>query len=204
MSRFQERLWDELVHEHAAALAYPTGSRDLVPRLTIVEPRMAARLGRSRLRAAGLLLRPRRLAAGLAAIAAIAATVSLLTTTGTTPSAAYAVTQNADGTVTVTIAEMLGISDANTQLEKLGVMVRVIPVQAGCSTSGQIVPYPPPLFGRLMQPRGQGFVIRPDLIPTGETLVLAARRIGIAVGMTSALYRGPVPSCVAPGDAHVG
>jgi hypothetical protein len=142
--------------------------------------------------------------AGLAALAAIVAMVSILTTTGTTPSAAYAVTQNADGTVTVTIAEVLGIAGANAQLEKLGVMVRVIPVQAGCSASGQIVPYPPPLFGRLAQPRGQGFAIRPSLIPTGETLVLAARRIGIAVGMTSALYRGTVPSCVAPGDAHAG
>lgn len=204
MSRFQERLWQELVRDHAAALAYPPGARDLMPRLTIVEPRATARLRTPRLRAGRLLLRPRRLAGGLAAIAAIAATVSLLTTTGTTPSAAYAVTQNADGTVTVTIAEMLGIPGANAQLEKLGVMVRVIPVQAGCSAKGQIVPYPPALFGRLAQPIGQGFVIKPSLIPGGETLVLAARRIGIAVGMTSALYRGTVPSCVAPGDAHVG
>ncbi|HEU0251172.1 MAG TPA: hypothetical protein VFR48_10650 [Solirubrobacteraceae bacterium] len=204
MSRFQERLWDELVREHATALACPTGSRDLVPRLTIVEPRPAARLRTGALRSRGLSLRPRRLVVGLAALAAIVATVSILTTTGTTPSAAYAVTQNADGTVTVTIDELLGIAGANSQLEKLGVRATVIPVQAGCSASGQIVPYPPPLFGRLTHPSGQGVAIRPDLIPAGETLVLAARRIGIAIGMTSALYRGPVPSCVAPGDAHVG
>ncbi|MGH2880264.1 MAG: hypothetical protein ACRDK4_11750 [Solirubrobacteraceae bacterium] len=205
MSRFQERLWEELVRDHATALAYPSGSRDLVPRLTIVEPRVAARFGSSASRFPRLSLRPRRLVAGLAVLAAIVASVSILTTAGTTPSAAYAVTQRPDGTLDVSISELTGVSGANAQLAKLGVSVRVIPVQAGCSDFGQVVPVPPSLAAKLARPGdGGGLAVRPDLVPPGDTLVLTARQSESAVTLGYSLYRGAVPSCIGLGEAHVG
>jgi hypothetical protein len=150
------------------------------------------------------LLRPRRLAASLTALAAVVVTVSILTTTGTTPSAAFAVIQNSDGSVSVSISELTGVQGANAQLARLGVRAKVIPVQARCTASGQLVPIPPSLASKIAHPQGQGLAIRPDLIPAGQTLALTARQIGIAVGMTYALYRGDVPACVAPGEAHAG
>jgi hypothetical protein len=202
MSRFQERLWDELVHEHAAALAYPSGSRDLVPRLTIVEPRPAARLQTGALRSHGLSLRPRRLVAGLAGLAAIVATISILTTTGTTPSAAYAVTQNADGTISVSIDELTGVAGANEQLARLNVSARVVPIQTDCSARGEPVPIPTSLAAKIAHAQGQGLAIRPDLVPPGETLVLTARQAGAIVGLGYGLYRGTVPACIGLGEDH--
>jgi hypothetical protein len=209
MSRFQERLWEELVRDHAAALAYPAGSRDLLPGLTIVEPRGAALLGTSALRPGRLLLRPgrlllrpRRLAAGLAAIAAIAATVSILTTTATAPSAAYAVTQRPDGTLDISIDELTGVAGANAQLAKLGVRVRVVPVQAGCVAIGAIAPMAPSLAGKVAHIEGQGLAVRPELVPAGDTLVLTAKQIGTVVGLGYKLYLGAAPECLPPGDSH--
>lgn len=203
MSRFQERLWEELVSDHAAALAYPAGSRDLLPSLTIVEPRGGALLGRGTLRRAQMLLRPRRLAAGLAAIAAIVATASILTTTGTTPSVAYAVTQRADGTLDISIGELTGVAGANAQLARLGARVRVVPVQASCSVSGQIVSVPPALVAKVARAaEGGGLAVRPDLVPPGDTLVLTARQVGPAVDLSYGLYRGSAPSCIGLGEDH--
>jgi hypothetical protein len=202
MSRFQERLWEDLVRDHAAALAYPTGSRDLVPRLTIVEPRATARLWTPRLRTGRLPVRPGRLVAGLAAIAAIAITVSLLTTTGTTPSAAYAVTQRPDGTLAISIDELTGVTGANAQLAKLGVNVRVVPVQAGCTATGTVAPMAPSLAATVAHIEGEGVTVRPDLIPPGDTIVLAAKQTGSVVGLEYVLYHGAAPACVPAGDRH--
>lgn len=202
MSRFQERLWEELVRDHAAALACPAGSQDLLPRLTIVEPRAGARLSRPRLRTGRLLLPPRRFIAGLVAIAAIAATVSLLTTTGTTPSAAYAVTQRPDGTLAISIDELTGVTGANAQLAKLGANVRVVPVQAGCTATGTVATMAPSLAATVAHIEGEGVTVRPGLIPPGDTIVLAAKQTGSIVGLEYALYHGSAPTCVPAGDSH--
>ncbi|HEX3391776.1 MAG TPA: hypothetical protein VHS55_04375 [Solirubrobacteraceae bacterium] len=203
MSRFQERLWDELVCDHATALAYPAGSRDLLPGLTIVEPRGTA-LGTGALRPGRLLRRPRRLVAGLVALAAVVATVSILTTTGTTPSAAYAVTQKPDGALDISINELTGVVGANAQLAKLGVSVRVVPVQAGCTAAGAIAPMAPSLAATVAHIEGEGVTVQPGLVPPGDTLVLAAKQIGAIVGLGYKLYRGTAPACLPPGDSHAG
>lgn len=201
MSRFQERLWEELVRDHATALACPAGSLDLLPRLTIVEPRGAALLWLPTFRPRRL-PQPRRLAATLAALAAVVAGVSILTTTGTTPSAAYAVTQNPDGTISVSIDELTGVAGANEQLARLGVSAKVVPIQAGCSAPGEAVPIPSSLDAKIAHVQGQGLAIRPDLVPPGETLVLTARQSGAIVGLGYALYRGMAPACIGFGEDH--
>jgi hypothetical protein len=196
MSEFQERLWSELVRDHAAALAYPVGFGDRWRQLPIVEPRGSRRLS--------LLptLRPRRLAGVLGAIAAVAVAVTVATVTSSTSSAAYAVTPHPDGTITVTIGELKGVTGANAQLAKLGVPVRVAAVRAGCPAPTSIVPMTPALAATIAQGERQGILARPDLVPAGETLVLAARQVGADIFYTFALYRGVPPTCVSPGDSH--
>lgn len=195
MSEFQERLWSELVRDHAAMLAYPAGFGDPWRQLPIVEPRGSRRMSLPT-------LRPGRLAGVLGAIAAVAVAVTVATVTSSTSSAAYAVTPHPDGTVTVTISELTGVTGANAQLSKLGVPVRVAAVQAGCPAPTSIVPMAPSLGGTIAHGEGQGILTRPDLVPPGETLVLAARLVGADIFYTFALYRGVPPTCVSPGDSH--
>lgn len=196
MSEFQERLWSELVREHASALTCPAGA-DLWQPLPIIERRHPARLSWPA-------RRPRQLAGAFAAIVALAIAVTVATTLTSSPSsAAYAVTQHPDGTVTVSLSEIAGVTGANAQLAKLGVPVRVAPVKVGCPPATSITPIPPSLWGTIAHGEGQGILTRPALIPPGTTLVLAARQVGAGVFFTYALYRGAPPTCVAPGDNHV-
>ena len=193
MSKFEERLWSELVRDHAWALAYPASSPESL-RSPPIRARRQPLLGS----------RPISIATGLAALAAAVAAITIATTTSTTPSVAYAVTQRPDGTLSVSIDELTGVAGANAQLARLGVSVRVVPVQVGCVASGQMAPIPPSLHEGLAHIEGQGVAVRPDLVPAGDTLVLSARQLGGAVGLGFALYRGAAPACVAPGDSHVG
>lgn len=192
MSDFQQRLWSELVAEHAAVLAYPAAAHHRLKDLPIVEPRAeSARRWPWPGSVRG------RLVASLTALAATLAAATLAVTTGTAPSAAYAVTRSSDGAVHVSIEDLTGISGANAQLEQLGVPVRVAPLLAGCRASGEIVtPLPPSLAGSVAHAEA-GIAVRPELIPAGDTLVLTAREVGSAVYLTYALYRGAAPTCVA-------
>lgn len=196
MSDFKQRLWSELVGEHAFALAYPVAARDRLADLPILEPPTLLAGPRPRW---GASVRA-RLAASVAALAAVLAAATIAITSGTAPSAAYAVTRGSDGTVHISIAELTGVSGANAELEKLGVAVRVVPVVAGCKASGEIVvPPPPPSLGTEIAHAEAGIAVRPDLIPAGETVVLAAKQTGAAVSLTYAFYRGAAPACVATG-----
>jgi hypothetical protein len=206
VSAFQERLWQELVRDHATALAAPIGWRDELPLLPVVERRRAPLRLRRALRADRLLPAPGRLAGTLAAVAVAIALSVIFTTTGTAPSAAYAVTQNGDGTITVSIEELTGIAGANAQLSRLGVRVRVAPVQAGCASTAQPIPPPGALAARIahVPSHGEGLVVAPDLTPAGDTLVLTARRSGSIVTLGYALYRGAAPPCVSLGEDRAG
>lgn len=197
MSEFQERLWSELVRDHAAALAYPAAVSDRRRVLPIVEPQRTARLPL-------LAPRPRQLAAALAAIAAVAAAVTTVTLTSSSSSAAYAVTEHPDGTVTVTIDELTGVSGANAQLAKVSPNVVVVPILAGCPATGVAVPIPLSLAGVLAHIEGQGVRVQPRVLPAGDTLVLAARQLGAAVGLSYRLYQGSAPACLPLGDSHAG
>jgi len=204
MSRFQERLWGELVREHATTLAYPAGTRYPLQRLPIVEPRTLPLRWQPSARPRRLELRRGRLAAGVVALAVLIATVSILATTGTSPSVAYAVTRNPDGTITISISELKGVDGANEQLAKLGVSVRVLPERADCSSTGTIVRIPPELAGKVAHPEGQGVAVAPGLIPAGDTLVIGARQIGFFVGLGWGLYQGAPPTCLRAGEDHAG
>jgi hypothetical protein len=186
MSKFEDRLWSDLVREHGSELAPATPP--------------APYAGKS-----GAPLAAGALALAIALIAAI-----LIFTAGGRTTQAYAVTSNADGTVTVTIRQLVGVSGANAKLAKLGVPVTVATVRADCAVARHPTHMPPSLFPRVAHPTKVdgtvGMKIDPSLIPTGDTLRLAAEQIGsgtpASFALQIALYRGPAPTCVRPSENH--
>ncbi len=179
MSSFEERLWSELACNHG-------------------EP-LASAVGRARPRRR----RParRNLAAGGAALAvAAAAVVTLALTAGTTPPA-YAVVVNRDGSVTLMLNELIGARAANARLANLGVPVRVVVRERGCTERGELAPLAAGTPRRqsereradaillaervLLEPvvhsnahtpfGGLAVLIHPDVIPAGDTVVITAR-----------------------------
>jgi hypothetical protein len=160
------------------------------------------------------LLRPRRLVLLTFSLALVAAAATLLALQpgGGGPPAAYAVTQNSDGTVTLTLDELLGVQPADEQLAKLGVPVVVRRVEAGCDEEGRTVNLNgggaaiPSMVETVKNGSGlEGltWVIHPAAIPAGDTLGITVQidpnsRIP-AVGSGMALFEGQAPSCSRPG-----
>jgi hypothetical protein len=190
MTDFEDALWSQLVSEHGAELLH-------------LRPRPRARRRRS----------PRApLAAGAAAVTAVIAAAALTITAGNSPPA-YALVVHANGTVTLTINELVGISPVNAQLARLGVRARVARIEPGCTVRGHFIRarwHLRPKSGLPVEPEklrpglgGIRMVIHPREIPTGDTLLLTARRMDgthdgtpfQAIGMSMGLYRGPAPAC---------
>ncbi len=163
---------------------------------------------------------------GLALLAAIVAVVLSLTAAGTNVTqTAFAVTQNGDGSVTLTLNEVVGISGANRALAKLGVRARIAWREPRCiHTAGAIAPGR--VRGGLMQmvepqPFGEGpsgalWIIHPGAIPAGYTLLISGELVNDGRPIRSShghfirafaagvgLYRDPAPTCALPGNGHV-
>jgi hypothetical protein len=172
MSIFEDNLWDELVREHHAEHAHPGRA-------------ISGRPAR------------RRLLAGTSLGLAGAATAAALALTAGTAPPAFAVTSNANGTVTVTINQIAGIAGVNSELAALGVSARAVPIVEGCTATVQPLPKGTAPGAVLPAPNMQSFTITPSAIPAGDTVVLAARQSGGAVQTTNALVQGAAPVCVA-------
>jgi hypothetical protein len=177
MSKFEDHLWREVVHEHGDDLAQLSRP---ATRHTLRRPRLAAGLG------LGL-----GLAGGATALALILSATS---------APAFAVTRNSNGTVTVTINQIAGVSGANTELAALGVNARAVPIVQGCTATLQLLPkrtssviLPPPGSGP-----PQSVTIEPSAIPAGDTVVLAVAQSAGAVQVLVGMVRqGAVPRCLA-------
>jgi hypothetical protein len=138
----------------------------------------------------------------LAAIVAVALAVTIaLSSGGGTP--AYAVTQNADGSVTVTIRQLVGVDGANGELATLGVPVRTAAPEPGCQTRAgdftalRIAPSLRSMLFEYTGAAGQAVKIDPSAVPAGDTLLLAARESQTGVVLLSvSLYRGQAPPCL--------
>jgi hypothetical protein len=156
--------------------------------------------------------RPRLLAGGATAVvgAAIAAVLAISAATSAPP--AFAVTNNPDGSVTITLNEITGVSGLNAKLASMGVAVRAVPVVSGCKAPAQVVgpdgnlqPATTLAVSRLpnnprtgRQSTLQTITVAPPQTP-GQTRILAASNAGIdLLGQT---VQGQVPSCVAPGGS---
>ena len=171
-SKFEDHLWREFVHEHGDDLAQLSRP---ATRHTLRRPRLVA--------GAGLCL-----AGGATALALILSATS---------APAFAVTRNSNGTVTVTINQIAGVSGANTELAALGVNARAVPIVQGCTaTLQQLLPK---RTSSVIYPHGSRSVtIEPSRIPAGDTLVLAVvQSTGVLQILVGMVHRGAVPRCLA-------
>jgi hypothetical protein len=191
MPKFEDRLWAELVEQHGALLA-DVPARTLSPARTPVAAR--------RRRLAPVAAIALALAAALAAIV-----IGFGSGAGTS---AYAVVSNPDGTVTVTIKELVGVRGASRTLASLGVPARVVPAEPGCPTrpgqfsSAHLSAEQSLRISTLAGPSGTAsVVITPSAIPPGDTVVIGARALQSSsgrtiVGLETAVYRGATPPCL--------
>lgn len=186
MSKFEDRLWSDLVSRHSSEVA-AAGA-----------PVKARQRGWRHLR------KPYLMVAGFASAGAAVAASLVLSIGGAAP--AFAVTSNSDGTVTVTLNELIGVGGANAQLEKIGAAVRVAKVEASCSA-------PIPSQGgtnakqadEAVTVSAQGTAtVQPATIPAGDTIVLTAQEIEGHVSEGIAVVRGAAPSCVLPAKEATG
>jgi hypothetical protein len=180
MSRFEDRLWSDLAGAYGSQLA-------------LVSP-----LPQRRSRRAPALA----LALVLVLVVTIVAVLALAP--GTSTPSAYAVSRNADGTLTVTIDELGGVAGANGHLAALGVDARVVAVQQDCASSARPIAIEMNTYARMAHIEGQGVTIQPVAIPAGDTLVLAVHTIGGAVALSVGLYHGAAPTCLPPGSGQTG
>lgn len=169
MSSFDDQLWSELVRLHGSEL----------------QPR-ELRTVRRRSRKAPI-------AAGALATSAGAVALALTLSAGSAP-AAYAVTQNPDGTLSVTLSEIVGVSGANAELERLGVDARVVPVEDECPppSGARAAPAVPASIPMTMR----SVTISPKSIPPGDTLLIEAQQISDHTALGVTLIRGSAPACL--------
>jgi hypothetical protein len=190
VARFEERLWGELVEQHGALLADAPARAPIAGRDSRwVSPRRR--------------WAPAVAVATTAAVALAAIVIGL--GSGSRTSSAFAVVRNADGTVSVTIAELAGVDGADARLAALGVPARVVRSEGSCPTRpGEFKPAR--ITGEQSQaaarPSGPGsVVIVPGAVPAGDTVVIGARELpphsgATVVGLEFEVYEGATPPCL--------
>ena len=187
MTNFSDQLFTDLMREHAATL-----QRTELPALS-------ARYSSVK-RGAWI--------AGGAGTLAVGVTAGLAAFGGGTAQA-FAVTPNADGSVTVSISDLSGVSGANARLQDLGDRVVVVPVRAGCPSILSLAHPPNPpgqVSGSVSVSKGSGTItVDAHGIPAGDLMVLAVQQTGSTIRMGAALTAPPAPACVSvPAGASVG
>ena len=153
--------------------------------------------------------RPRLLAGGATALAGAATAAVLAIGAASTAAPAFAATSNPNGTVTITLNDLTGVSGLNAELASMGVAIRAVPVVSGCTATAQVVgadgsPQPAgtlavsplPDNPRTGSPTTLDTITLAPPQTAGQTEILAASTSGIdLLGQT---VQGQVPSCVAP------
>jgi hypothetical protein len=170
MSTFEDRLWSALVREHGEQMhIHPTETTH-----TKRHARPAILTGTA-----------------LAGVGVTAAVVLAFTATTSTPPA-FAVTNNADGTVTVTLNDVSAITSLNAQLAREGLDAKAVPLTADCPTRG--FPHPMP---NGTNPSTYTITIVPSQIPAGFTAIVAASQNAEGqVSLVQGAWPSPGPSCV--------
>jgi len=183
MTKFADQLYEDLMREHGAEL------RSL--------PEPAAAPVRSRGRAP----RPAWLTAGL--VTATAAAAGGFVLFGGAASPAYAVTQNANGTVSVAVKQASAIDAANAKLKAIGVRVVIVPVRAGCPNLGSLADQGlhSAAVGVMVSGTGShgqvdSITVDAKGVPADDTVVLAFDGSDNGVFAGSAVVKGKVPGCV--------
>ncbi|MER5266095.1 hypothetical protein ABTZ99_28810 [Actinosynnema sp. NPDC002837] len=180
MAKFEDQLFEDLMRSHGSEL-------DAVPDRAASGRRGVGRavgIGGTVLGVAGV----------------VALTGALLP--GGAP-AAYAVTKGADGSVTVSITDVTGVTGANEELRRLGVRAAAVPMRDGCVALSSLPvdtnSHGTGITSLTKGPGGLGtgsLTFDADVIPEGDTLLLAAAQSSTSVSLAVALVVGPAPDCV--------
>lgn len=141
-------------------------------------------------------LRPVFLTGPLTGIAVAAVVAFGLGSSATAP--AFAVTDNANGTVTVTIRDISGLAGLNAEFARRGIRAVAVPIVQGCITTLRHGP-PQLVQGAIRVPdlASSTVTFTPGMLPHGDTLVVAARQTGKnQVQEVVGVSGGPTPTCV--------
>jgi len=186
MTKFSDRLFDDLMREHGPALAHTT-----LP----AHPRRHITARGTLLAGGGALAVAGAVAGALVAVNGIPAHPA-----GSAAPAAYAVTKNPDGTITLAVYQQSGIAGANARLRALGdKQVVVVPIEQGCTSRVT----PPAVSGKGHQittgisrsPNGT-ITVNAHGIPAGDILVIGVSTSGHTSYGVGTLASPPAPSCV--------
>jgi hypothetical protein len=152
-------------------------------------------------------LRPAILAVVLAGAVVLAIGVSAVLGGGAPAYAAYAVTDNPDGTITIKIYEAKDAKGLQATLRSRGfnVIVDYVPADKTCAPQPRSTTWVPGV--RLARPQtateegeGAGFRIDPSVVKPGQTAVLEflvkEGHGGIQAGISDRVSAGPVADCV--------
>ena len=176
MTKFADHLFEDLMAEHGAELA--SASAPAAAHRRYARPAWAT---------AGTVA-----AAGAAAVG--------FTVFGSTASA-YAVTDNHDGTVTVSVTKAEGVAGANAKLHQMGADVVVLKATPGCPSLSSFAT--PGLAGGKTSlnlkfgPDGQDTVtVQASGLPKNATTLIAFGFDGSKAQAGAVLTDKPVPSCV--------
>jgi hypothetical protein len=190
MTKFADQLFDDLMREHGPALAR---SRPPAPAARRITPRRML------------------LAAGGGGLAAAGVIAGVLASGGGAP--AYAVTKNANGTITLAVDQKSGIAGANARLRQLGEQqVVVVPTGPGCPSLDSLSkpvarPGAPVLRLQTSTSRDGSVTVHAQGIPAGNILVVATETTAQGTVTGQAVISPPAPSCVslpAPPSAGAG
>jgi hypothetical protein len=183
-SSFEDRLWTELVREHGEKIRTAPRATAMLAASVAAPDSSTPRVARRRLRRPALLT-------GTALGTAGVATAAVLALTATTSAPAFAVTDNADGTVTVTLKHISAISALNAELAHDAIPAKAVPLTATCPTRG--VPHYMPAG---TNPSTYTITIVPREIPAGYTAVLAASEHSSGqVELLQGAVPSPAPAC---------
>ncbi|RVX46432.1 hypothetical protein EDD27_9314 [Nonomuraea polychroma] len=196
MGRFEEQLLDRLVQQHGATLAQARRPAPSAVRRVVTS-------------------RPVWIGSGTLGLAA-----SIVVATALSAGApAFAVSQGADGSVTVSIRDIGAVDAANAELRKLGAPVAAVPMTADCRDTVTLENALPQGGGVDFSTRGsvsstgdgEGEVtVLVDGVPEGTTLLLAAKKdAGMLTLAIAGSVQGRVPNCLpepppAPGAPATG
>jgi hypothetical protein len=170
MPAFDDGLWSRLVEEHDAHLVALTTAPKQIDK------------------------RPLLLGGGVAVLAAVTVAAAVGINAATSAPPAYALTQNSDGSVTVTINELAtAIPELNARFAEMGIDETVVPVEANCHTrNSMLFAYPQETTNGTLTFDGG----RKHLLP-GYTGVVAAEQLPNGeMAMAVGAVKPPVPTCV--------
>jgi hypothetical protein len=183
MTKFSDQLFDDLMREHGPALAHTT---------------LPARPRRHITTRGTLLAGGGALAAAAGALVAVNGTPAHPARSATP--AAYTVTKNPDGTITLAVYQQSGIAGANARLRTLGdKQVVVVPIEQGCTS--KVTPPAASGKGHLLttgvsrSPNGT-ITVNAHGIPAGDILVIGVATSGHTSYGVGTLGSPPAPSCV--------